>query len=254
MKRRTHNRGFTLTEILVALAIFALGGTAIMALFITNLRLSQQAMDYTRAAEISRNVRSLMAKSLTRPIHRGRGANLHEFYYPGSSLTFVPDDYLTEYEAGDSAGQAPSEADLGGGYRDASIFYELPTEAFDATDADAASDTIVHLPRSARNSSGVPRTIDGDEPDVFRLLPNDLRRVGALDGLDPDDRMFYQFDLSVRRSVQRSSVEDPLNPGTTLPLRDLYVVHIRIYKGYDFEVEDAVQPYYEWDFNVSAAR
>ena len=69
MPNRNTRKGFTLTEILVALAIFALGGTAIMALFITNVRLSRQAMDYTRAAEITRNIRSLMTQSLSRPIN-----------------------------------------------------------------------------------------------------------------------------------------------------------------------------------------
>jgi prepilin-type N-terminal cleavage/methylation domain-containing protein len=33
---KNSRRGFTLVEILVAMAIFALGGTAILALFITN--------------------------------------------------------------------------------------------------------------------------------------------------------------------------------------------------------------------------
>ncbi len=254
MKNRNTIHGFTLTEILVALAIFALGGTAIMALFITNVRLSQQAMDYTRAAEITRNIRSLMTKSMTRPINVGSD-NIYEFYYPGSSLTFVPDDYLEEYETGELSAREPTESELGGGYNDARIFFRLPDQPFNATaGGDQENNSMTQLPKNALSSGGGLRNFDGGNPRVFRLLPDKLRRAGALDGLDADDRMAYQFDMSVRRSVQRSSVEDPDNPGFTLPLEDLYVVHVRIYKGYEFEGDVENDPYFEWDFYVSAAR
>ena len=90
MSKQRTRRGFTLTEILVAMAIFALGGSAIVALFITNARLSRQAMDYTRASEIGRNVRSLVSHALSRPVPTDTLGNvpIYKFDYPGTSLTF----------------------------------------------------------------------------------------------------------------------------------------------------------------------
>lgn len=257
MSRRNGKRkGFTLTEILVALAIFALGGTAIMALFITNIRLSRQAMDYTRAAEITRNIRSLMTKSMTRPINRGED-NIYEFYYPQTSLTFESDRYIDEYEAtGDyAAGTPPTDQELGGSYEDARVFFRLPKQTFNATaggNQDNAS--LIRLPSDGLNSAGGNMNFDNGDPRVFRLLPDPLRRVGATEGLDADDRMFYQFDVSIRRSVQRASVEDPNGGGFKMPLEDLYVVHVKIYKGFEFEGDVVNDPYFEWDFYVNAAR
>lgn len=255
MRRQNGKRkGFTLTEILVALAIFALGGTAIMALFITNVRLSRQAMDYTRAAEITRNIRSLMTKSLSRPIHRGDD-NIYEFYYPQSSLTFESDEYIRDYEQTDYSTDAPTDQELGGAYEDARVFFRLPKQMFNATaGGDQGEALMTRLPDNALNESGGNMNFSDGNPHVFRLLPDPLRRVGATEGLDADDRMFYQFDVSIRRSVQRASVDDPAGGNFKAALEDLYVVHVKIYKGFEFEGDVINDPYFEWDFYVNAAR
>ncbi|MCB9894933.1 MAG: type II secretion system protein [Planctomycetes bacterium] len=253
MAHRTNRRkGFTLTEILVALAIFALGGTAIMALFITNVRLSRQAMDYTRAAEFTRNIRSLMTQSLSRPINLGDNDNVYAFYYPESSLTFIPDEYRDHYETGQT-GRDALEDNIGGTPVSNTIFFRIPKVMFDANvTGDARKNMMTEIPRDALNSSGGTMNFDR-EPRVFRLLPDHLRRAGARDGLDPDDRMFYQFDIGIRRSVQRSSVPVAKGGGGKQPLDDLYVVHVKIYKGFQFEGDVLNDPYFEWDFYVNAA-
>lgn len=255
-KRNQTRKGFTLTEILVALAIFALGGTAIMALFITNVRLSRQAMDYTRAAEITRNLRSLMTKSMNRPINLGGDDNIYEFYYPQTSLTFDSDAYIEDYEESETVVRDElSDVALGGGYEDTRIFFNLPTQVFSADTINTANqNTLVRLPEDALNSSGGARNFQEGNPQVFRLLPDSLRRAGAVDGLDEDDRMFYQFDMSIRRSVQRSSVEDPENPTQNAPLSDLFVVHVKIYKGFEYNEDVINDPYFEWDFYINASR
>jgi prepilin-type N-terminal cleavage/methylation domain-containing protein len=258
MRRDSNNRrGFTLTEILVALAIFALGGTAIMALFITNVRLARQAMDFTRAAELTRNIRSLMTESLSRPIPVNDTDNIYAFYYPDSSLTFNPNEYLDYYEGGKLAKTATADRDalkdnIGGSPALNTVFFRLPKNPYDANiQGDAQKNVVTEIPRDALNSSGDKKNFD-IAPRCFRLLPDHLRRVGAVEGLDPDDRMFYQFDISVRRSVQRSGATRP--DGAKQPLDDLYVVHVKIYKGFEFEGDVINDPYFEWDFYINGAK
>lgn len=255
---RSNSRGFTLTEILVALAIFALGGTAIMALFITNVRLARQAMDYTRASELTRNIRSLMTESLSRPIPINDTDSIYAFYYPDSSLSFIPDEYLDYYEGGKLAkygnfkDRDALKDNIGGSPAQNTVFFKLPKNPYDANiQGDGQKSVVTVVPRDALNASGDKKNFE-IEPKVFRLLPDDLRRVGAVDGLDPDDRMFYQFDFSVRRTVQRASVTKP--DGSKAPLDDLYVVHVKIYKGFEFQGDVLNDPYFEWDFYVNAAK
>ncbi|MCZ7604814.1 MAG: prepilin-type N-terminal cleavage/methylation domain-containing protein [Planctomycetota bacterium] len=259
MRRKPNNRrGFTLTEILVALAIFALGGTAIMALFITNVRLSRQAMDYTRAAEITRNVRSLVTQSLARPINVAENDNVYAFYYPDSSLSYTPDEYRDYYEGGKSkTGSLERDAAkdiVGGAPATNAVFFRLPKVMFDAAvTGDGRKNMVTQVPTDGVGPGGGKPGFEGD-PRVFRLLPDPLRRAGAIEGLDPDDRMFYQFDFSVRRSVQRASVPTPDGSGKKQPLDDLYVVHVRVYKGFQFEGDVMNDPFFEWDFYVNAAK
>ncbi|MBZ0135147.1 MAG: prepilin-type N-terminal cleavage/methylation domain-containing protein [Planctomycetes bacterium] len=256
MRRITGTRkGFTLTEILVALAIFALGGTAIMALFITNVRLSRQAMDYTRAAEITRNVRSLMTQSLSRPINLNKDDNIYAFYYPGSSLSFNPDTYRERFETGATSSGETNEANIGNPPTDNIVFFRLPKQMFNSPAINYQEPTgqLTVIPRDTLTSAGTSRSFDGPRPQVFRLMPDALRRSRAIDGLDPDDRMSYQFDVSIRRSVQRASVDATDASGAKQPLEDLFVVHVRVYKGFEFG--DVVNdPYFEWDFYVNASK
>lgn len=256
--RHTRSRGFTLTEILVAMAIFALGGSAIVALFITNARLSRQAMDYSRAAEISRNIRSLLSQSLSRPIVTNNEP-VYKFDYPGASLTFRPTEYLRQYEQERTRGG--DLKNYGGTPVENSIFFKLPTKPFSVAvrGEDAQRQIMTWLPNHATDLAGMPRSFANGRPEVFRLMPDKLRMSGALDGLDPDDRMFYAFDFTIRRSVARAGVEDAAQPNMKAPLEDLYVVHIKVYKGYSFKEENSGtevinDPYYEWDFYINAAR
>jgi hypothetical protein len=143
------------------------------------------------------------------------------------------------------------------------VFFRLPVERFDArvTGEDNLRRIQTSLPNDAVDDRGSPRVWagQGGRPEVFRLVPDLLRQSGAIEGLDKDDRMFYSFDFSIRRSLGRSQVEDPKNPGVKLPLEDLYVVHVRVFKSFTFREETGGvdvenTPIYEWDFYVSAAR
>lgn len=257
-RTRTNRRGFTLTEILVALAIFALGGTAIMALFITNIRLSRDAMDYTRSAEISRNIRSLMTMSVSRPEYISENNRIYQFAYPETSLTFESRRYQEEFESAARRGTAVPESALGGSPAENTVLYKLPEQPFNASQlgsSDSDSEMVTRLPSNALAPNGGPRSwTDGQDPRVFRFKPDMLRRARALDGLDADDRMGYQFDLQIRRSVARSSVPDATGEGANMPLEDLYVVHVRVYKNFEFRADVQNDPIFEWDFFVTATR
>jgi hypothetical protein len=210
-------------------------------------------MDYTRAAEITRNVRSLITQSVSRPIVRAQGDALYQFYYPGTTLSLTPQQYMDRYEGGEGTGTALNK-DTGGLPHQNSVFFRLPTEPFNATASNWADNErmVTRLPSGGFHDGGRAKVDPGTR--VFMFMPSMLRRAGALDGLDADDRHSYQFDLQIRRSVLRAGVEDARGTGRKQPLDDLFVVHIRIYKGYDFDSPDAVAPFFEWAFNVSATR
>lgn len=256
------NRGFTLTEILVAMGIFALGGSFIVALFITNARLSRQAMDYTRAAEVSRNVRTLVQKSLGRPLNIG-GKNYYSYYDPNTSLSFLPDQFV-EDEGGDT--RVRQDGRVGGAANQNTVFFPLPDQPFDVgmlpdpnADADPGLEKMmITLPNNAYGPDGSRMQFLDGPPGAFRLIPDRLRTDGVIDGFDADDRIFYSYDFSIRRSLMRSGITSK-DGQTKEPLEDLFVVHVRIYKGYDFPqsnagVEVVNEPFYEWDFYVAAAR
>lgn len=258
--RRT-KKGFTLTEILIAMAIFALGGVSIVGLFIANMRMARNAMDAMRAAEIMRNVRALMTSSLSRPITQGDDRIIYRFDYPGASLKFRP-SLLAERESGGTAVRiSPEERRaMFGSVEENAVFYSLPVKNFDATlwgARQSQDEMTTALPDEALSRAG-DRKFPGQPPEVFRLIPDTLRSSGVSVPHDADDRIFYSFDITIRRSVSRSSTS--LDGGATkVPLDDLYVVHLRVYKGFEYAAEyggekQTNKPVFEWDFLVSAAK
>lgn len=265
---RTKKKGFTLTEILIALGIFAIGGTAIMALFITNVRLSAQAMDYTRAAEIQRNVRAMLTQAVSRADGVSDEATIYEFTYPSSSLTFVPSKYISEVEQqGETFVEIPIEKHAGTPSEN-TIYFRLPRKEFDVEHVDytdvpseAMKRVMTSLPNEACDARGRQITWGADAsggPEVFRFKPAKLRQAGALFGFDKDDRMFYSFDFSIRRSVARSGVAEDGNSAKKELMSGLYVVHLRVYKGFSLPEENGGapvdnSPIYETDFLITAA-
>ncbi|KAA0212746.1 type II secretion system protein [bacterium] len=261
---RKTRKGFTLTEILVAMAIFALGGVSIVGLFIANMKMSRNAMDASRAAEIMRNVRALVTSSLSRPIALRDDYTVYRFDYPGASLKFKPKDLTDRESTGGSTTAATTpemRRQLFGNVEDNVLFFALPAKEFDVTlitSEDARRQMMTSLPNDGLSRTG-DRRFTGVPPEVYRLVPDTLRSSGVIQGHDFDDRPFYSFDFSIRRGVSRSSA--PLEGGGTrkAPLDDLYVVHIRIFKGFEFASDYDGQaqqnkPFFEWDFMVAAAK
>jgi hypothetical protein len=214
-------------------------------------------MDSTRAAEITRNVRSLLVKSVTRPINLSATDNIYAFYYPESSLTFRYDEHVQEYERG-STRERPSAVAIGGTPQNNTVFFRLPSVIFDATQYAAVANNprgnamLTRLPNDALDLNGSARSFPEGPPQVFRLLPDNLRRVGAVDGLDMDDRMNYQFSFQIRRSVARAATTN--ERGEHLSLEDLFVVDVKIFKQYILSRDEIRDPFYEWSFFVAAAK
>lgn|GEM_PF-2801042 len=258
---RRMKKGFTLTEILIAMAIFALGGVSIVGLFIANMRMARNAMDAMRAAEIMRNVRALMTASLSRPISFGDDKTMYRFDYPGTSLKFRPSQ-LAERESGSTTAGMSVDARraMFGNLDDNVVFFTLPQRNFDATlwgASQSRDEMTTMLPDEALSRTG-DRKFSGTPPEVFRLVPDTLRSSGVNTPFDADDRVFYSFDFAVRRSVSRSSTAIDAG-GQKATLDDLYVVHLRVYKGFEYAADYAGErqtnkPVFEWDFLISAAK
>lgn len=258
--RRT-KRGFTLTEILIAMAIFALGGVSIVGLFIANMRMARNAMDATRASEIMRNVRALITSSLSRPIAYGNDRTMYRFDYPNTSLKFKP-SVLVDREGASTVPPLSNEAKraMFGTLEENVVFFELPTRNFDATlwgNAQTRDEMATMLPDEALSRSG-DRKFTAAPPEVFRLVPDTLRSSGITYGYDSDDRVFYTFDFAIHRSVSRSS-QSIDGGGQKTALDDLYVVHLRVYKGFEFASDyggekQTNKPFFEWDFLIAAAK
>lgn len=259
---RANQRGLTLTELLIAMAIFALGGASIVALFLANAKLSAQAVNMTRAAEITRNVRAYITSSLQRPIVLPNGETIYRFDYAGASLSFLPSKM---FERENSGIKGPLTQDdfvaIAGKSANNTVYFKLPAEKFNATVKEAERDELmVDLPDEGLGLDGNPLYSER-APEVFRLLPDTMRENAILRGFDPDDRMFYSFDFSVRRSVSRSSDLKANTSGERENLEDLFVVHLRVYRGFDFAEENANVPLdnerniiFETSFFVTAAR
>ncbi|MCC6574089.1 MAG: prepilin-type N-terminal cleavage/methylation domain-containing protein [Planctomycetes bacterium] len=256
-------RGLTLTELLIAMAIFALGGASIVALFLANAKLSAQAVNMTRAAEITRNVRSYLTSSLTRPISNPNGAPLYRFDYPGASLKFRPALLLQREATGNQTALTPDElAEMAGKPTENTAYFRLPTDTFDATlELGDRNERMVELPDEGMDDTGNNLFDGGIGPEVYRLLPDTMRDSAIYRGYDPDDRMFYSFDFSIRRSVSRGSEMMPNMLGQRVFLEDLFVVHLRVYRGFDYREENAGTAVenerniiYETSFMVAATR
>jgi hypothetical protein len=225
------------------------------------MRMARNAMDATRASEIMRNVRALVTSSLSRPIGYGDDRIMYRFDYPNSSLKFKP-SVLVDREGSESNPPMNDGAKraMYGTLEENVVFFELPTRNFDATlwgNAQSRDDMATMLPDEALGRNG-DRKFTGAPPEVFRLVPDALRSSGVTYGYDSDDRVFYTFDFAIHRSVSRSSTSVD-GGGQKAALDDLYVVHLRVYKGFEFASDyggekQTNRPFFEWDFLIAAAK
>ncbi len=263
MRRRMHStRGFTLLEILLSIAIFALGGVAILALFLSNTNRARQAADANRAVEIASTVRETIEAALASPpVVVGTGDNARYLYpvaFPFASLT-----NLSTRSGPNQAIDGRSPVDLSRFENDPvpTYFLELPKDPYrgEAQGSAVRGRTVMFLPADLRDRQGNPARVRDyggstgqivSDLRVFYWKPDAMSIAGEAalgSGLDRDDADIYAFNFRIDRSVSRADFPDPRGGGNML-LPGLYQLRLRVYRGY----EPGALPFEEFVFAIRA--
>lgn len=249
-RRRKLIRGFTLLEILLGMSIFAIGGVAVLSLFISNANRAQRAANDSRAVNIAASVRgSLEAALRSPPLQLDSGERrLYPLSFPFATL-----------DAGLSNLRSEAELDYQGNLqqleRSQTYFFELPEEPFKGSESSALAFTV--LPKDLLDQDGraMPVIGGGNVNRVWYMKPSTMGLAGKQGGdgvgeeVDIDDSDAYSFSFFITRSVERS----PYEIGGQNPLLDgLYVVQLRVFQGYDATPGVTNEPIQEFTFTLNS--
>jgi len=247
-----HNRhirsGFTLLEILLAIAIFALGGVAILALFIAQANRAKLAADANRSIEIAASVRAALEAAVQAPplvIGKGETARyLYPLSIPFASLTNLSPRYGENMEVG-----GDTRTDVEGMDKDPvpAYFLELPKKPYRGNSANdvVRGETVMVYPMDLKDIKGSPVKSPrlgaggdktGNDLRVFYWTPDILSAAGKNligERIDNDDSDIYSFNFRIDRSVARTDIPDVADPSVKSLVPGLYVVRLRVYRGYD---------------------
>jgi general secretion pathway protein I len=100
MRLRTRNQGFTLLEIVVAMAILGIGLVVIIELFSGGLRLARVSEEYTKAAGYARMKMEevSLAKSLEEGIQEGEFDSFYRWAVEVKKVDLLPPGKETSYQ------------------------------------------------------------------------------------------------------------------------------------------------------------
>jgi len=244
---RKRRAGFTLLEILLGMSIFAIGGVAVLSLFIANANRAERAANDSRAVNIAASVRSTLEAALRSPPMQldGGERRLYPIAFPFATL----DPAFSRLRS-----QAGVDYELNRPKLDSSktYFFELPKDPFRGRDSTTQAFTV--LPKDLLNQDGRAIEVLGGQamnrvlfmkPSAIGLAGNE--RLG--DDLDIDDADAYAFSFFITRSVERS----PYTIRGTKPLLEgLYVVQLRVFKGYDLTPGANNAPIQEFTFTLGS--
>lgn len=244
-RKRSTKLGFTLLEILLGMAIFAIGGVAVLSLFIANANRAERAANETRAVNIAASVRGVLEAALRSPPVQldGGERRLYPISFPFATLQ---GDLSPLRSANNDYPQRIDEVE-----NSVTYFFELPDGQFRGTTSNA--DAFSVLPKQLRNIAGEQVSgLNGQQENrVWFVKPTTFSIAGEdeLGGdIDLDDSDAYSFSLFITRSVERSHFE---TDGENRLLDGLYVVQLRVFKGYDFANQTNV-PIQEFTFTLNA--
>ncbi|MCA8938318.1 MAG: prepilin-type N-terminal cleavage/methylation domain-containing protein, partial [Planctomycetes bacterium] len=230
-----NEKGFTLVEILVSIAIFAIGGVAILALFIAMSERQRQSAEITRGTEIAANVRNQLVACMKLPIKRDGERIYRQISFPFASLD--PDIGRREKEAANRRFESTDSVGTN------TFFFELPREQYQGLEGFASNpDTVTNLPNELKDGGLREFKVGSPERDplVFFCLPsafNSVRdKLDTPESVDFDDTGNYSFRVSIRRSTMRSEYSrnqaGSRYDGQKELLQGVYVCQVRVYKGY----------------------
>lgn len=261
-KPAARRRGFTLLEILLSIAIFALGGVAILALFLAFATRAKHAADWNRCVDIASTVRATMETAVASPpqvIGTGKDARyLYPIAFPFASLINQSPRYGPNRSEGETPPISYQQADSS---EVPVYFLELPRDPYQGESRAVRGRSVMFIPSDLKDMKGQAAQVSTDEVGQSGTVPvRDLRvfywrptpltlggtgNVG--DSLDVDDSDVYAFNFRLDRSVSRSPM-----PGATGKelLPGLYIVRLRVYKGYDPAKQN--EPIEEFSFTIAA--
>ncbi|NUQ35799.1 MAG: hypothetical protein HUU29_12765 [Planctomycetaceae bacterium] len=233
-------------------AIFAIGGVALLALFLLHINDAAKAATANRALEIASSVRASLEASLRSPMTVQSGGverTVYPFAFPFASLENLS-----------PRADVPLDFELADNFRKLSdiptVFFELPKKEWKGDFGDRSALSILPLDLMTREGIYLdPNRLDRDRQKnkVWYYKPTALTVIGDekldTETADLDDRDSYAFNILLRRSVMRAH-RPPPGEGAKPVLPGLYVFHIRIFKGYDPSVTN--EPVYEFDMTLVA--
>jgi prepilin-type N-terminal cleavage/methylation domain-containing protein len=256
--------GFTLLEILISIAIFAIGGVSILSLFLASANTARKAADANRAVDIATSVRSCIEAAVLAPpilVNReGRRTRLFPVAFPFASLKnlsprFGPNRANRDGDSRVKIKELENDAIPSG-------YMELPYEPFGGESNMVEGKHFTFFPKDMVDIKGDPVRVDADEtieaakdsdvrvfycrPHAFSLVSKD--QLGPR--LDSDENDVYAFNFFIRKSVARSALADPKGGGNKL-LEGLYVAHVRVFKSYDPNITNN-RPVQEFQFTIAA--
>lgn len=277
--------GFTLLEIMMAVAVLVIGILGVMALFPVAIRSAKSSIETTNAVIIAQSVEQAIREGIrSRRYQTGRDSSDSFFILQHAGVTpftggkpATDADYYILLPDNLTDARQPVPRDVE--YRSSKVF------AYPETDGRVWSvegvEYVDDEGDSRPNGGGSAKAADNDGDDYVLSFHNsesgqdeevetvEIRKTYSLGedfflDEDDDERAFtsvfdaadpiedYSFAFTIRRAINDSSLgrELPEDP-RFIPANELYDVEVRVYRGFVAETQAAFEPIYRMQFKVS---
>lgn len=229
-------QGFTLIEIVVAMALLAIGVMGVLALFVLGAKQSAESIQLTRAVTISESVADALDLALRYPIVDG-GDEYARFELPHAH---EGDDDL--YNGMMSVDPTDDPVELNGFYFkvDSTVLPDFDGSLPSVTVLEnRRANEVLHLPYDAERYDGSSFNSLGNasanRPNIVWWYKEPDFRATLSSANDLDDIRRYAFRIEIRRSFIVPSSGQP-SPG------ELFAVRVVIYKNFLEKLATGVLP------------